>query len=218
MADDQLFSRFGQEFPPGTVLFREGEGGNQMFVIQSGSVRISKKVRETEKVLAVLPAGEFFGEMAILNNEPRSATATVHEQAKILVIEARTFEAMVRGNSEIAVRLIKKLSRRLHEADKQIENLLLRDPTSRVVHALAYLAETRGAAIPEGIRLELGLDELADRVGLTQPEVDEVFNKLVEQGLVGVYDDGALFLPDVQRMWEFVDFLTMKQKFGGFKG
>src|SRR5262245_47982518 len=113
MADDQLFNRFGRDLPAGTVLFREGEFGNQMFVIQSGSVRITKIVRDTEKLLAILPAGEFFGEMAILNNKPRSANAIVHEDARLLVIEAKTFEGMIRGNTEIALRLIKKLAQRL---------------------------------------------------------------------------------------------------------
>jgi len=214
MAEDQLFNRFGHEFPPETVLFREGETGNQMFVVQSGSVRIQKQVRDTEKVLAILSAGEFFGEMAILNNKPRSATAIVHEQAKILVIEARTFEAMVRGNSEIAVRLIKKLAQRLSEADRQIENLLLRDPESRVAHCLAYLAELRGQTTAMGTRLEVGFAEIADRVGLDVVEVDSVITKIAGSKLLHVTEDDALLIPNVARLWEFVDYMSMKAKFG----
>ncbi|HXN56364.1 MAG TPA: cyclic nucleotide-binding domain-containing protein, partial [Myxococcales bacterium] len=124
--EDQLFQRFGREFSKGTVLFKEGDPGKEMYVVQSGRVNIVKTVRDTEKVLATLGAGEFFGEMSILNNKPRSAGATMAEDGKLLVIDPRTFEAMIRGNVEIAVRLIKKLSDRLQEADAQIENLLLR--------------------------------------------------------------------------------------------
>src|ERR1700760_1424535 len=131
-AEDALFQRFGREFKRGDVLFREGEPGKEMYVIQSGRVNIIKTVRDTEKILATLGAGEFFGEMALLNNKPRSAGAAMAEDGKLLVIDPRTFEAMIRGNVEIAVRLIKKLSDRLQEADEQIENLLLRDPSSRV--------------------------------------------------------------------------------------
>jgi CRP-like cAMP-binding protein len=76
-AEEALFQRFGKEIPVGTVLVREGEPGKEMYVIQSGKVRISKKVREVEKVLAVLGPGEFFGEMAIISNKPRNASATV---------------------------------------------------------------------------------------------------------------------------------------------
>src|SRR5215470_11455412 len=100
-AEETLFQRFGREFPKGHVLFREGEPGKEMFVLQSGKVAISKRVRDVEKVLATLGPGEFFGEMAIISNKPRNATATVAESAKVLVIDPKTFEGMIRGNSEI---------------------------------------------------------------------------------------------------------------------
>jgi hypothetical protein len=137
MADDPMFQRFGREFPRGAVLFREGEPGKEMFVVHQGRVAITKKVADVEKILSTLGPGEFLGEMAILNNRPRSATATCAEDSKLLVIDAKTFEAMIRSNAEIAVRLIKKLSDRLAEANEQIENLLLTDAASRVVWLLS---------------------------------------------------------------------------------
>src|SRR5437764_182089 len=66
-AEETLFQRFGKEYPKSTVLFREGEPGKEMFVLQAGKVAISKKVRDVEKVLAILGPGEFFGEPAIRN-------------------------------------------------------------------------------------------------------------------------------------------------------
>jgi len=158
--EDALFQRFGREFRRGEVLFREGEPGMEMYVIQAGKVNITKTVRETEKILATLGAGEFFGEMSILNHKPRSAGAVVAEDAKLLVIDPKTFEAMIRGNVEIAVRLIKKLSDRLQEADEQIENLLLRDPNSRVVHHLWQAALKRGKETPQGKLVTVNLNEL----------------------------------------------------------
>src|SRR5919204_653766 len=83
--EDALFQRFGREFRRGDVLFREGEPGKEMYVIQAGKVNITKTVRETEKILATLGAGEFFGEMSILNNKPRSAGAVVAEDANLLL-------------------------------------------------------------------------------------------------------------------------------------
>src|SRR3954465_9021863 len=139
-AEETLFQRFGKEFPKGTVLFNEGEPGKDMFVLQSGKISISKKVRDVEKVLAVLGPGEFFGEMAIISNKPRNASAVVHDDAKLLVIDPKTFEAMIRGNAEIAVRMIKKLAERLSEADAQIENLLMADPASPLLHHLLPLS------------------------------------------------------------------------------
>ena len=77
MSDIQamLFSRFGKKIPANTALFQEGDRGEEMYIIQSGKVKISKRIRGVEKTLATLEKGEFFGEMAILNDKPRSATA-----------------------------------------------------------------------------------------------------------------------------------------------
>ena len=68
MADDQLFQRFGKEFPPGTVLFRDGEPGREMYVVQAGHIQISKQVGEVEKLLATLGPGDYFGEVALIDD------------------------------------------------------------------------------------------------------------------------------------------------------
>ena len=130
---EHLIDRFAKDYEPGTVLFREGDPGDFMYVIQSGSVEIRREIGELERVLAVLPAGEFFGEMALINARPRSATAVVREPSRLLVIEPRTFEAMLRGRVEIAVRLIRTLASRLERANQQIELLLLPNANHRVV-------------------------------------------------------------------------------------
>src|SRR2546421_11661365 len=165
--EDALFQRFGKEFKRGDVLFHEGEAGKEMYVIQTGKVNITKKVRDTEKILATLGAGEFLGEMAILNNKPRSAGAVMAEDGKLLVIDPKTFEAMIRGNVEIAVRLIKKLSDRLQEADEQIEHLLLRDPNSRVVHHLMQSAQKRAKDTPQATLVQLNEAEIHGRMWLS---------------------------------------------------
>src|SRR5207248_7132064 len=204
--EDALFQRFGKEFKKGDVLFREGEPGREMYVIQAGKVNITKKVRETEKILATLGAGEFFGEMAILNNKPRSAGAVMAENGKLLVIDPRTFEAMIRGNVEIAVRLIKKLSDRLQEADEQFENLLLRDPNSRVVHHLLQAASKRGKDTPQGKLVAVNLNELHGQMGLTGDEVQEAVNKTAKARIIAVVPEGGV-VPDRGRMQKYLEFL-----------
>jgi CRP/FNR family transcriptional regulator, cyclic AMP receptor protein len=211
--EDSLFQKFGREFKADTVLFREGEVGKEMYVIQTGKVNISKKVRDVEKVLATLGQGEFFGEMAIISNKPRTATATVAETAKLLVLDPKTFEAMIRGNAEIAVRMIKKLADRLLEADAQIENLLLGDAASRVVHFLAHTAESRGAKTPKGLRIQVQASELARMLGVKEPQVQDVLEKLDKARIATIESDNVI-VPDVQKLREFLEFLEMKQKFG----
>ena len=213
MSEERLMERFGQEFAKGHVLFREGEAGKVMYVVQSGKVRISKAVRDVEKTLVVLGAGEFLGEMSILNNKPRSATATIDEDAKLLVIDPKMFEAMVRGNAEIAVRLIKKLAQRLQDSDEQIENLLLKDHNSRVVHYLAHIASKFGKQVPDGHAVDISVKELASKIGLEIDSVNEVLNKLIRSKLLKITESG-LVIQDVSKMREFLEFLEMKEKFG----
>lgn len=213
MSEDRLQQRFGSEFPKGHLLFKEGESGRDMFIIQSGKVRISKTVREIEKTLIVLGAGEFFGEMAVLNNNPRSASAIIEEDAKLLVIDPKTFEAMVRGNAEVAIRLIKKLAARLQDADEQIENLLLRDHNSRVVHFLANIAGKFGKKTGDGIAIDLTVKDLAGKVGLEVEPVNDVLNKLIRSKLLKITEAG-LVIQNIEKLEEFLEFLEMKEKFG----
>jgi CRP-like cAMP-binding protein len=212
-ADETLFKRFGKEFSKGTVLFREGEPGKEMFVLQSGKVAISKRVRELEKVLATLGPGEFFGEMAIISNKPRNATAVVEDDARLLVIDPKTFEGMIRGNAEIAVRMIKKLAERLSEADAQIENLLLADPSSRVIHQILQTCQTRGRPMEEGIEIEFPTKDLPREIGVGEPAVRFMLDKLQRAGLIERSGD-RLTVYDAARLQEFLQYLEMKWKFG----
>ena len=208
-----LFQKFGKEFKQGTLLFREGEPGKEMYVLQSGRVAISKKVRDVEKVLAVLGPGEFFGEMAIISNKPRNATATVEDDARLLVIDPRTFEAMIRGNSEIAVRMIKKLADRLSDADEQIENLLLSDTNSRVVHYILRTCEARGRQVDQGVEIDLPVRDLPREIAVGEPAIRFLLSRMERAGLIAVAGEQVLVF-DTTRVFEFLRYLEMKSKFG----
>jgi CRP-like cAMP-binding protein len=184
-----------------------------MFVIQSGKIAISKQVRDVEKILAVLGPGEFFGEMAIISNKPRNATATVMEDAKLLVIDPKTFEAMIRGNAEIAVRMIKKLAERLSEADAQIENLLLSDPASRIIHQVLQICQTRGRPMEEGIEVDFPVREQPRLIGVGEPAIRHMLDRLERAGLIERSGD-RLTVYDTARLHDFLQYLEMKWKFG----
>ena len=213
MAEDQLFARFGKTCEAGEVLFREGEQGAHMLVLQSGTVRITKSGRNGDKTLAVLGPGEFFGEMSILNAKPRNATATVETRAKVLVIDARTFEQMVIGNAEIAVRLIKKLARRLDSANELIDVLMHRDPKARVILGLSRQADMIGRPREDGATVvPITKEDLAEEVGLEVQEVDDVIARLVRLGIVQE-DRSGLVVSEMSRLDEFLEFLEMREKF-----
>jgi CRP-like cAMP-binding protein len=211
---DPLFARFGREYQPGDVLFREGEPGEIMFVIQSGAVRITKDIDGEQKSLAVLGPGEFVGEMAILNAKPRAATATVVEPTRCLVIEARMLESMVSKNSEIAFRLIRKLAKRLDSANALVEILMHRDPKARVMLALARHAEAFGERTEQGIRIRTSPEDIGREVNVDDWVVREVIARLRRLRLV-VEEQSSMVVVDVGRLQDFLEFLEMPQKFGG---
>lgn len=213
--EDQLFQRFGKSFPAGYVLFEEGDTGDEMYIIQEGKVRIVKRVDQGEKLLAVIPPGEFFGEMAILLNEPRSASAIVEEDAKLLVIDSATFEAMIKSNGEIAYRIIKKLAQRLKETNSQIEMLSYKDANRKVVYAFVRSAD-KGREIPgKGILVPLSAGDVAGLTGLELAKVVEILKKLVEAKLLTPHEEGYV-VGDVAKLHKFLEFLAMKEQFGAF--
>src|SRR5215510_11925274 len=125
MAEKNPFARFLSHFPAGKVLFREGDAGEDMYIIQSGRVAIKKRTGANKDVtLAVLEKGDFFGEMAVLERMPRSATAEVTEDGDLIVITGDVFGDMIKANPEIAIRMLRKYSIRLRETNKQIEHIL----------------------------------------------------------------------------------------------
>jgi CRP-like cAMP-binding protein len=210
-------ARFVRDFEPGATLFREGEPGEEMYVIQAGRVRISKMIANGERVLATLGPGEFLGEMAILNAKPRTATAVVTEEgpARLLVIDARRFEQMVANNREITLRLIKKLAVRLASADSLIEILLHKDPKARVMRALSRHAEAFGEPVPEGRRVALTPEDLAAQVNVEMKDVEEVLTRLRRVRVVSLDQRSNIIVHDLDRLVDFLEFLEMPQKFGG---
>jgi len=123
-AEKNPFAKFLTHFDSGQVLFHEGDEGDDMYIIQSGRVAIKKKVKDGDTTLAVLEKGDFFGEMAILERMPRSASAEVIEDGDLIVISGEMFGDMIKANPEIAVRMLRKQSIRLRETNRQLENLL----------------------------------------------------------------------------------------------
>jgi CRP/FNR family cyclic AMP-dependent transcriptional regulator len=208
-----LYSRFGRDFAANTTLFEEGDAGTEMYVIHEGHVRLTRGKGTLETTLAVLPPGEFFGEMAIVTSQPRSATATVVEPAKLLVLDSGTFESMVRNNAEIALRIIRKMATRLQAANNQIDILLRTEPNHRVVFALRLQAERSGKREGPGIKVDWTTQTLADRVGLSLAEVELVLKRLATARLVTAVE-GGFIIPEVGQLQDYLEFLDVKEKYG----
>jgi len=111
-----LFQKFGRVFPPGTLLFEEGQPCSGMFIIQKGRVRLYKKAGQNQVTIDLLGEGDFFGEMACLLDQPRSVSAVVEEESEILVVEPSVLGEMLREKGGLEMKFLGNLASRLRKA------------------------------------------------------------------------------------------------------
>ena len=114
-------------YAAGDMIFSQGDLGTDMFIIQDGEVEIIKHINGESHILSHLERGDFFGEMALLEAAPRTADAIAKSEVKVLVINGSRFDDMLKKNPEIAVRIIRKYSKRLREANTLLERLVGRE-------------------------------------------------------------------------------------------
>lgn len=160
-------------------IFSEGEVGDALYILVSGVVKIFRTSSDGRiKTLALLQRGDFLGEMAILDREIRSANVRAVEDAEMLVINKRDFEASLTSNPQIAFRIMETLCARLRDADKQIESLTFQNVSGRLVIALLDLAEKHGVRTEKGIKIDMELthQELSEMVGTAREVVSRILN------------------------------------------
>lgn len=114
--DRDALSRFLVSFPAGAKIYAEGEVGTEMYAVRSGEVEITRRIAGKNRVLARLRKGDFFGETSILEDLPRESTARARTDVELIRVNGAAFEAMLKASPEIAVRMLRGLSRRLREA------------------------------------------------------------------------------------------------------
>src|SRR3990170_7035206 len=136
--ESDLFSKFGQNVEAGKIIFREGEEGDQMYIIQEGRVKVSRSISGKEQVLAILGKGDFFGEMAIVTRERRTATVTALEPVKLLAFNREGFLNMINKNAKIALNVIDKLCRRLANANLHLRHLARKDIRALIAMNLSF--------------------------------------------------------------------------------
>jgi CRP-like cAMP-binding protein len=185
---------YGRDFPAGAVVFEEGDPGSRLYVIISGAVRVEKRVGTRTLTLALLGAGEAFGEMALLEGAPRSATAVVERPSRILEIDEAAFDELVRNNGEVALRLLRRLSARLREANRQIRSFLSADAMSRAVELLRALSGPPGDDGFRDVPPEVGPAHLAERIAPLFDE-RELWSRLRTARLVREVGEKAQLAP-----------------------
>jgi len=161
------FERFLVTHPMGDIIFSEGEIGNEMFIIQSGTVELHKTIGKETHILATLEKGDFFGEMSVLEDLPRTASARAKTDVELVRINGATFDSMLKGNTEIAVRMMRKLSRRLREVTAMLEEALGREVAEEEKPAVRRPAPERERDICRLVSVEQELEFFLNREGDT---------------------------------------------------
>jgi CRP-like cAMP-binding protein len=189
----ELVKRFGSTYNAGQTIFKEGDHADEMFIIHQGQVNISKRARNAEQILAKLKDGDFFGEMALFTESPRSATATVAKESIILRIDEKSFNYMVNSNTVFAVNMIRKLCERLRNADNQIGELLVFSRETRVLKAMSAYWNLEGHKDASGEVLLLPYmgfcDYLKKTYGITVEDANQSLLKLRNQNLLHIRKD-----------------------------
>jgi CRP-like cAMP-binding protein len=193
----------GREFGAGDVLFREGEPGEVMYVIEQGSVRLTKDIDGEPTTLAELTPGDFVGELAIVGGGSHTTTAVATSATRCLSIRSDALESMVTSNKEIAVRFIKGLASRLVASHEMLATVGQRDARTRVVMAILRYVEASTDKRPDGVWISRRLGDIGEEVAISKNELGEISKQFLKLQLLRIKRDGIL-VPDPTRLYDFM--------------
>lgn len=200
------FERFAKEYEPGQVIIAEYEPGDSFYLIQSGRVQLVKCVNGTLKNLDILKPGEFFGEMAILDNSPRSATCMASGHVKCLEFNKENFELLITGNPQIALVLLKLFCKRIYDQKRRFRILVIKDLQARLADVFLMLDEMNPIAnqAEKTRRFNVTMSDIAHWSGLTLEVTHEELNKLVEKRKIEMFDSYIIVnnIVDMKRMYD----------------
>ena len=190
------FERFAKTYEPGEVIIAEYEPGDSFYLIQSGRVQLVKCVNGSKKNLDVLKPGEFFGEMAILDNSARSATCMAAGNVKCLEFNKENFELLITGNPQMALLLLKLFCKRIYDQKRRFKILVIKDLTARIADVFMLLDEMNPIMneAEKQRRFNVTISDVAHWAGLSAEVTRDEINKFVERRKIEVYDNYMIVL------------------------
>ena len=184
------FDRFAKTFPKGRMIFCEYEPGNNFYLIQEGRVQITKVMGHIEKAIDILHPGELFGEMAILEEAPRSASAVALDEVKVLEFNRANFEVLMKGNPQIALTLLRTFVKRIYDQRRRFMILKLNDVQARVADVFLMLSEGMTREEDQNrFEFKVTANDVAHWAGLGPDQVRQVLNQLANQRRLELFPD-----------------------------
>ncbi len=191
-------------FPAGTQVVSAAQPGEAVYFVLEGKVRVYLEQPDGSAVtFAFLGPGDLFGEMSVVDESLRSASAATVEKSTLLWMDRPTFQRSLRELPAVALNLVRELSARLRKANEQIQALATLDVAGRVVRQLLALADRYGEPDAEGRRhipLPLTQSDIADMVAATRERVNRVMVALGHEGALRVEPDHHITLLDEERL------------------
>ena len=205
-----MFNRFMVTFRKGDIIFCEYEPGDTFYLLQSGRVQIVQIMGDLEKNIAILQPGEIFGEMAILEEAPRSATTIALDEVKALEFNRENFEVLMMGNPQIAMKLLKLFVNRIYEQKRLFQTLTLEDVEARVADVFLMLTERQSmdTSSVDAIEFKNTVDDLSHWAGIPPGQAREVLNHFVAQRRIDLHPDRIV----VRNINDFARFVSARRK------
>lgn len=216
---DEPTDQFTRQYPKDTMIFSEAMPGKELYIIQKGQVKITKIINGNEVLLALLKPGDIFGEMALLDDKPRSASAIANEDCVLLAVNKENFARMVTSQPQIISRLTTLLSERIWFIYKQLANTLLANPLGKLYDGLLIQLEKNRVAIRpnEGYTFEFGPKELIHMVGLSKADGDRALMELIKNPKIKVVD-GRILTSDIDEISKQAQYHRKLQKISAKRG
>jgi len=185
------FGRFLKTYKAGEMIFSEFEPGDTFYLIQSGRVQLMKIIGDIERTLDILQPPEMFGEMAILEGSPRSASAIALDDVKALEFNSQNFEILLMGNPQIALTLLRKFSKRIYDSKRRFMILTLPDPQSKIADVFLMLDETQPDIDKTSEKREFknSVEDIAHWAGMSISETRDTLSHFVNQRRVEIFPD-----------------------------
>ena len=200
MADSVLFNKFGITVKNNEIIFKEGEDGDQMYIIQEGAVKISRIIGNGEHIIDILKKGDFFGEIAIVSRIKRTATATAIGNIHLLAFNREGFIQMIEKNPKIALNIIDKLCKRLEYANMQIKRLVTKDIKKLIAMNLYYLIQGKEIDI-NNLNYDKITDGIAQNMEIPIELVQEKFKDFEAEEIITV-SDNRIIINNIDKLKE----------------
>jgi CRP/FNR family transcriptional regulator, cyclic AMP receptor protein len=180
-----------RRFSADQVIFHLGDPGGLLYIITDGKVKISRGMAEgQEAILAILGVGDFFGELALLDDSPRSATAKALRPTTTLTLHREQFTDFLNQNPDFAHHVLQTLARRIRHLNEQISDIFFLDVPARLARMLLQLADKHGRPVEDGIRIEFSLTQtdLAEMTGATRVSINRAVGRFRREKWIRVHN------------------------------